>query len=97
LTARNIIRRREVKRRTGYSDTTIWRGEQAGKFPRRVLLNPDAGPKGGVGWFEDEIDEWVHNRVRGVNRPLPIQRKPKPMAPSAGAEAIPCLLSSLRR
>jgi predicted DNA-binding transcriptional regulator AlpA len=79
LSGRRIIRRAEVRRRTGYSDTQRWRLEQEEKFPKRVLLNPDVGPQGGVGWFEDEVDAWVRARVRGVNRPLPIKggRKPK--------------------
>ena len=70
---RRIIRRAAVRARTGYSDTSIWRKETAGTFPARVLLNPEKGPQGGVGWFEDEIDQWVHNRVRGIGRPLPIK------------------------
>jgi hypothetical protein len=63
--------------------------ERAGKFPRRVLLNPDVGPQGGVGWYEDEVEAWIHARVRGIGRPLPIKggRKPKPTAASVGAEA----------
>ena len=53
----NIIRRAELRRRTGYSDAQTWRMEKAGKFPARILLNPDIGPQGGVGWFEHEVDE----------------------------------------
>jgi hypothetical protein len=34
--ARRIIRKAEVRRRTGYSDTTIWRLERDDLFPRRV-------------------------------------------------------------
>jgi predicted DNA-binding transcriptional regulator AlpA len=75
LTSRKIIRRAERRRRVPYSDTQIWRMERVGIFPRRVLLNPDAGPQGGVGWYEDEVDQWIHDRVRGGNRPLPIQRR----------------------
>jgi prophage regulatory protein len=90
LSQRIIIRRAALQRRVPYSYTQIWRLERAGKFPARVLLNPEAGPQGGVGWFEDEIDAWICNRVRGVGRPLSIRggRKPKPTAPSAGAEAV---------
>ncbi len=64
---RNIIRRAEVRRRTGLSDTTIWRQENRGGFPHRVKLTEG----GSVGWFEDEIDRWVHERIRaGGKRPL---------------------------
>jgi prophage regulatory protein len=73
--SRRIIRRAEVRRRTGYSDTTIWRLEKAGLFPARVQLNPHAPARGGVGWYEDEIDAWIAARVRGCNRPVPISRR----------------------
>jgi len=82
LSARTILRRAAVKARTGYSDTTLWRLETAGKFPRRIQLNPEAGAQGGVGWFEDEVELWIHARVRGVSRPLPIKRH-------AGAAVVP--------
>jgi predicted DNA-binding transcriptional regulator AlpA len=64
---RNIIRKREVRKRTGgLSDTTLWRYERDGKFPKRVVLSEP----GLVGWYEDEIDEWIHDRIRsGGKRP----------------------------
>ncbi len=64
IIARNILRRAAVKQRTGLSDATIWRYERSGKFPERILLT-DAGS---VGWFEDEVDAWIHTRVRGRGR-----------------------------
>ena len=48
---RRILRKKEVRRRTGYSDTTIWRRERQGTFPARVQLSEHS-----VGWYEDEID-----------------------------------------
>jgi prophage regulatory protein len=63
--ARRIVRRPEVRRRTGYSDTTIWRKEKAGEFPKRIALSPDGMA---VGWFEDEIDEWIQSRIRGPGK-----------------------------
>jgi predicted DNA-binding transcriptional regulator AlpA len=63
---RSIIRRREVRRRTGLSDTTTWRLERVDRFPKRIRLTE----AGAVGWYEDEIDRWVHDRVRsGGKRP----------------------------
>ena len=64
---RNILRKRAVQQRTGLSDTTIWRLERAGDFPARVQIT-DAGS---VGWYENEIDEWVHDRVRGLGKRPP--------------------------
>ncbi len=62
---RRIIRRKEVRERTGYSDTTIWRKERVGNFPRRVQLSDNA-----IGWYEHEINEWVASRLRGMARPV---------------------------
>ena len=58
---RRLIRKPEVRRLTGYSDTTIWRLEQAevDPFPQRVTLSPMA-----VAWFEDEVVLWIQSRVR---------------------------------
>jgi prophage regulatory protein len=56
-----ILRKSEVCARTGLSDTTLWRRERDGTFPKRAQLGPQA-----VGWFEDEIDEWLRTRKRGI-------------------------------
>ena len=63
---RNILRRAAVRQRTSLSDATLWRYERDGKFPKRITISEG----GAVGWFEDEIDEWIHNRIRsGGKRP----------------------------
>jgi len=64
MLARVIIRAREVKRRTGLSSTTIWRHEREGLFPERVRLTEG----GATGWYEDEVDARIHNRIRGGGR-----------------------------
>jgi len=61
---RNIIRDKEVRKRTGLSNTTRWRLQRAGSFPQSVRLTEG----GSVGWYEDEIDAWVHDRVRAAGR-----------------------------
>jgi prophage regulatory protein len=38
------------------SDTTIWREERKGRFPRRVYPTP-----GRKAWFEDEVDQYLEN------------------------------------
>ncbi len=50
-------RTKKVWEETGLSRTTIWRLEQAGKFPRRRQLTP-----GRVGWLESEVLEWMESR-----------------------------------
>jgi predicted DNA-binding transcriptional regulator AlpA len=64
-----------VRRRTSLSNSTIDRREKAGTFPVRIQLNPEIGPQGGIGYFEDEIDQWIIDRIRGIGRPLPIRRR----------------------
>lgn len=64
---RNIIRKPAVRQRTGLSDVTIWRKEKAGQFPQRLQLTEG----GAVGYYEDEVDAWVHDRVRGGGKRPP--------------------------
>lgn len=52
-----ILRRKNVRRVTGLSDTTIWRLEKAGKFPRRLQLTANT-----VGWSEREVRDWIESR-----------------------------------
>jgi prophage regulatory protein len=78
--SRRIIRRPEVRRRTGLSDSQTWRLERAGNFPARIQLGPLA-----VGWFEDEVDDWVRSRIRAGGRqpPLPKRRRAMIAGPDA--------------
>jgi prophage regulatory protein len=71
---RRIIRKPEVRRRTGLSDTTIWRKEKAGEFPQRIQLSPDGMA---VGYYEDEVDAFIHSRVRGLGRRPPSMKPPR--------------------
>jgi prophage regulatory protein len=52
-----ILRRPAVIERTGLSNATIHRREQAGDFPARVKLGPNS-----IGWIEHEIDAWIESR-----------------------------------
>ena len=54
---RKILREPEVKARTGTSRVTRWRGARNRTFPAPVQLGPNS-----VGWYEDDIDEWLANR-----------------------------------
>jgi prophage regulatory protein len=53
-----IIRKSEMLARTGLSDTTIWRMEKAGEFPRRVRLGGNS-----CGWLESETDDWFRRKA----------------------------------
>jgi predicted DNA-binding transcriptional regulator AlpA len=74
-----------VARRTGYSPAHFCRLERRGLFPKRVRLTPGtgAGWRGGaVGWFEDEIDEWLAAPAAERDRVV-TDRQPPAAVPSA--------------
>ena len=55
-----ILRKPEVKRRTGYSDTTLWRKsvDPDDDFPAARRLGQNS-----IGWLESEIGEWIESRA----------------------------------
>jgi prophage regulatory protein len=67
---RRIIRKKALREKVPLSDSQIWRLEQQDKFPRRIQLGPMA-----VGWYEDEVDEWVNSRSRACGRQPPLPKK----------------------
>jgi prophage regulatory protein len=62
LSSDRVMREAEVLRVSGYSTLQIRRLEKAGKFPRRFKLNPDAGPRGAIGWDYGEVMAWLERR-----------------------------------
>ena len=57
---RRILRGyRAVEVRTGKSRVQIWRDVRARRFPAPLELGPNS-----VGWYEDEIDDWLASRPR---------------------------------
>jgi prophage regulatory protein len=52
-----IIRKPELFSKLSLSDSTVWRMEKTGKFPRRIKLGGNS-----VGWFANEIDEWLSKK-----------------------------------
>ena len=53
-----ILRRSECEQATGLSESTLWRLEQRGQFPRRRRISKHA-----IGWLESEIQQWIRERV----------------------------------
>ena len=49
-----MLRLPQVVEMTGLSQTTIWRREKAGQFPRRRRLGPTL-----VAWRSDEVQAWI--------------------------------------
>ena len=56
-TGKPVIRKSELLNIIPLSDTTIWRMEKRGEFPKRFTLGGRA-----VGWFADEIEEWLDQK-----------------------------------
>ena len=52
-----VVRPAEAVMITGRSLSSIWRDEQAGKFPRRIRLGENA-----VGYRLSELQEWLNSR-----------------------------------
>jgi prophage regulatory protein len=54
----SILRRRQVEARTGLSRSSIYKMISDGNFPIQVSLG---GPRA-VGWYSDQIDQWIASR-----------------------------------
>ena len=48
-----FCRKPEILARVGVSDSTLWRMERDGKFPKRRTIG-----SGVAGWLSNEIDAW---------------------------------------
>jgi len=53
-----ILSKRQLKELVLYSPQHVARLEAAGQFPKRVQLGPNR-----VGWIEDEILDWLRQRI----------------------------------
>lgn len=53
-----IVRKPELFGIVGMSDTSVWRMEAAGQFPKRLRLGGSA-----CGWLLSEINEWLAERA----------------------------------
>ena len=53
----DLILRHERRRLVPISDTTIWRMERRGEFPRRITISPKR-----VAWRRCEIEKWLATR-----------------------------------
>lgn len=54
----DLILRAGLKRLVPLSDTTIWRMERRGKFPRRIAISDKR-----VAWRRSEIEAWLEKRA----------------------------------
>ena len=61
--APDVLREREVRRRTGLSGPTLWRARQRGEFPQPIQLSP-----GRKGYLRVEVERWLEQRAAARNR-----------------------------
>jgi prophage regulatory protein len=54
IMVRKILKRSEVRRRTGLSNFLLDEGVLRGSFPAPIVLGPKSHR-----WYEDEIDAWM--------------------------------------
>lgn len=54
-----VIRRRDIRSKTGFCYHWCVELEKRGDFPKRIRLGPQS-----VGWLEHEIDNWLAQRSR---------------------------------
>jgi prophage regulatory protein len=57
---KKVLRKREVFNRIGLSQSTVYRMEKDGKFPKRIQISVQC-----VGWIESEVDAWIEQRAAG--------------------------------
>lgn len=53
-----VIRPAQLRQVAGISQSTAWRLEQQGQFPRRRRLTPG----GSVGYLYSEVEKWLQER-----------------------------------
>ncbi|WP_426344238.1 helix-turn-helix transcriptional regulator [Pseudoduganella sp. R-32] len=63
--APRIIRREEVKYKTGLPTSTIYERVKAGTFPIPIRLG--VGAKA-TGWVEAEVDLWISEQINNRDR-----------------------------
>src|SRR5262245_8361605 len=70
----------ESEKGIDYHRSHVDRLERQGAFPKRVKLGSGTR-QGAVGWWEDEIDDWLERRPRGMC-PSPKLERREPDAPT---------------
>lgn len=50
----SLLRKKDVERETGLSESTLWRLEKKGEFPPRVRISANT-----VGWWKSDINAWM--------------------------------------
>ena len=61
-----LLRIGEVSEWLNISRSTIYKWVNDGEFPEPVVLGQDAGKRSATRWREEEVQEWLETRPRGV-------------------------------
>ena len=70
---RRLIRRRDVKDKTGLPDSTRDDLIRAGDFPRPISIGPRA-----VAWIEDQVDDWIERKIEASRNGDDVRRDKAP-------------------
>ena len=62
-----LVGKKELRQLVLYSPQHIQRLEDAGRFPTRVRLGN--GPRSRVGWVEQEVQDWLRERIQKRDTP----------------------------
>lgn len=57
-----ILRRPEVRHKTGLTDSALDRLIRSGQFPKPIRLSPDPQSRA-VGWIEDDVEQYIEARI----------------------------------
>ena len=89
-----VLRLVAVLTRTGKSQSGVYEGVSAGTFPGPIRIGPRA-----VGWLEDEIDDWVAQRIaeRDAKRKLAPPVATTTRAPETTAKRKPAPIAAPMR
>lgn len=58
-----LLRLKEVMKRTGLSRSMIYELAGKGKFPKQILITERC-----VGWVEDEVHDWILQRLEAAGK-----------------------------
>ena len=61
-----LLRIGEVSEWLNISRSTIYKWVNDGEFPEPVVLVQDDGKRSATRWREEEVQEWLETRPRGV-------------------------------
>ena len=61
-----LLRIGEVSEWLNISRSTIYKWVYDGEFPEPVVLGQDDGKRSATRWREEEVQEWLETRPRGV-------------------------------